>query len=80
MSTEIVEELVIAKHMAEQQTQQMLNIVGAVVMANGSTKTENALELRVSKAALNKLDGREVAIRGLKAGGVVITVKEADDA
>ena len=80
MSTEIVEELVIAKRMAEQQTQQMLNIVGAVMMANGSTKTGDNLELRVSKAALNKLDGRQVAIRSLKAGGVVITVKELDDA
>ena len=78
MSTEIVEELVIAKRMAEQRTQQMLNIVGAVVM-NGSTKTKDAYELRVSKTALNKLDGRSVAIRFLKTGGVVITVKEAGD-
>ncbi len=77
MSTEIVEELVIAKRMAEQQTQQMLNIVGAVVM-NGAVKGDDIHELRVSKAALNKLDGRQVAIRSLKAGGVVITVKEAD--
>ncbi len=78
MSTEIIEELVIAKRVAEQQTQQMLNIVGAVVMTNGSTKTGDNLELRVSKAALNKLDGRQVAIRILKAGGVVITVKTDD--
>jgi hypothetical protein len=33
-----------------------------------------------SGVVLNKLDGRQVAIRFLKAGGVVITVKEADDA
>ncbi len=79
MSTEIIEELVIAKRMAEQQTQQMLNIVGAVVMT-GAVKGDDIHELRVSKAALNKLDGRSVAIRSLKAGGVVITVKQADDA
>lgn len=78
MSTEIVEELVIGKRMAEQQTQQMLNIVGAVAMANGSTKTLDIHELRVSKAALNKLDGHQVVIRSLKAGGVVITVKEEE--
>ncbi len=78
MIAEIVEELVIAKRMAEQQTQQMLNIVGAVVVI-AAVKGDDIHELRVSKAALNKLDGRQVAIRSLKAGGVVITVK-ADDA
>ena len=78
MSTEIVEELVIAKRLAEQQVQQILNIIGAVVM-NGAVKGDDIHELRVSKAALNKLDGRSVAIRFPKAGGVVITVKTADD-
>ena len=77
MIAEIVEELVIAKRMAEQQTQQMLNIVGAVVVI-AAVKGDDIHELRVSKAALNKLAGRQVAIRSLKAGGVVITVKEAD--
>ena len=79
MSTEIIEELVIGKRMAEQRIQHMLNILGALVM-NSSTKTEDTHQLRVSKAALSKLDGHHVAIRSLKAGGVVITVKEAEDA
>jgi len=80
MSTEMIEDLVIAKRMAEQQTQQMLSLIGAVAILNGIDKSKDVHELRISKATLNKLDGQQVLIRGLKSGSVVITVKKADNA
>jgi len=76
----MIEDLVIAKRMAEQQTQQMLSLIGAVAILNGTDKSKDVHELRISKATLNKLDGQQVLIRGLKSGSVVITVKKADNA
>ena len=80
MSTEMIEDLVIAKRMAEQQTQQMLSLIGAMAILNGTDNSKDVHELRISKATLNKLDGQQVLIRGLKSGSVVITVKKADNA
>lgn len=78
MSTEIVEELVMAKKQLEYENQQLLSLIGSLAMSNGSEKG-TAYELRVSKAALNKVADRRVTIRGLKPGGAVITVRRQEE-
>lgn len=72
MSIEIVEELVVAKKQLEAVNQQLIAVLGAVVTTNGKS------EFRLTKAVLNKMVDKQVVVRGLKTGGVVVTVKDAE--
>ncbi len=72
MSTQIVTELVLEKQQLEVVNQQLIAVLGAIIMSNGKT------EYRLTKAALNKTVKKQVVVRGLKTGGVVVTVKDAD--
>jgi len=72
MSTEIVTELVLEKQQLETVNQQLLAVLGAIVMSNGK------MEHRLTKAALNKTIEKQVVVRGLKTGGIVVTVKDTD--
>ncbi len=73
MSIEIVEELVLRKQQLETVNQQLLAVLGAVVAGkNGTT------EVRLTKATLTKTAGKAVSVRGLKSGGVVVTITDAD--
>ena len=79
MSTEIVEALVLQKRQAQMQAQQLLQLVGVLAFQHGSHDNNDGAEYRLTKAKIAKLDGRRVEVRSLKTGGVVITVKQADD-
>lgn len=72
MSTEIVTELVLEKQRLVTVNQQLIAVLGAIVMSNGKT------EYRLTKAALNKTIKKQVIVRGLKTGGMVVTVKDTD--
>ena len=74
MSTEIVTELVHEKDQLQAANQQLLAIVGTLAAGKNGTNTE----VRVSKAQLNKMVKKQVLIRGLKTGGAVVTIKDAD--
>ncbi len=80
MSTEIVEELVVKKRLAQAETQRLLGLVGVFALQHGVSDSNGGIEYRLTKAKISKIDGRHVGVRSLKTGGVVITVKEADDA
>ncbi len=73
MSTEIVTELVLEKQQLQTINQQLIAVLGAIVTSNGKT------EWRLTKAALNKSVKKQVVVRMLKTGGVVVTVKPPDD-
>ena len=80
MSTEIVEELVIAKRMAQQESQTLLALVGVLALQHGGSADSNgAIEYRLTKAKITKIEGYGVDIRSLKTGGVVITVKKSEE-
>ena len=79
MSTEIVEELVLEKRAAQMQAQRLLQLVGVLAFQHGSSDDNGGAEYRLTKTKIAKLDGRQVEVRSLKTGGVVITVKTADD-
>ena len=74
MSTEIVTELVHEKDQLLAANQQLLAIVG--VLAAGKNGANS--EARISKAQFNKVADKQVSIRGLKTGGAVVTIKDAD--
>ena len=74
MSTEIVTELVNEKNQLEAVNHQLIAVLGAVVAGKNGTG-----ELRISKATMNKMADSNVQVRGLKTGGVVVTVKKKDD-
>ena len=76
MSTEIVEELVMAKKALEAENHQLLTMLG-VAITNGKKDTPET-EVRMTKASLTKMIGRTVTVTGLKTGGVVVTVKKTD--
>ncbi len=71
MSTEIVEELVMRKRELEVANQQLIAVLGAAVAG----KNGNG-ELRIAKAAMNRMADKSVKVRGLKTGGVVVTVTD----
>ncbi len=80
MSTEIVEELVLAKLAAQQESQRLLALVGVLALQHGGSVDSNgAIEYRLTKAKVSKIEGHGIDIRSLKTGGVVITVKKAED-
>ncbi len=79
MTTQIVQDLVIEKLQAEQKVQQLLNALGAVAITEGTTKDKKVHELRISRAALNRLNGQDISLRILKSGVVVVTVEKADE-
>ena len=80
MSTEIVEELVIGKRMAQAEVQRLLSLVGVLALHHGVTGSNGGIEYRLTKAKIDKIEGNQVEVRPLKTGGVVITVKKADSA
>lgn len=67
------EQLVIDKLWANAQAEARLAAMGAFALKHG-TKKKSGVELRLSKADLNRIEGRSVEARELKSGGVVITV------
>lgn len=73
MSTEIVTALVLEKQQLATDNQHLLAILGTVIAGKNGTA-----EVRVTKTQLNKTADKVVAVRGLKGGGVVITVKDAE--
>ena len=79
MSTEIVEELVIAKRMAQQQSEMLLGLVGVIVLQHGDYNKNGAVEYRLTKAKLTKIEGYGIDVRSLKTGGMVITVRKSED-
>ncbi len=58
-----------AKRERQFTNDQLIAVLGAVV--GGKTGTA---ELRISKATMNKMADKHVQVRGLKTGGVVVTV------
>ncbi len=79
MSTEIVEELVIGKRMAEQQAQMMLSLIGVLAIQHGGSNKNGVMEYRLTKAKVDKIEGYGVEVRSLKTGGIVITVRKSED-
>ena len=79
MSTQDIESLVMEKIQAQQTAQQLLNVLGAVALANGKQESKNVTRLRIPKPALNRLNGHRIELKGLKSGGVIVTVRRPDE-
>ncbi len=79
MSTEIVEELVLAKHQAQDQAQKLLSLLGVLALQHGTADENGSTEYRLTKAKILKIEGYAVEVRSLKTGGVVITVEDANE-
>ncbi len=79
MSTEIVEELVIAKQAAQQQAQQLLALLGVMTLQHGNSDKNGSTEYRLTKAKVSKIEAYGVEVRSLKTGGVVITITKSED-
>lgn len=78
MTVRVIEQLSLEKAQAQAIARSRLGILGVLALEHGTQKEDGRIELRISRAEINELEGHSVNQRSLKRGGVVITVTPVD--
>lgn len=73
------EQLTLEKNQLAQIAESRLGLLGVLALQHGKRKAGGKIEYRLSKAAINQIDGRGVSMQTLKSGVIVITVTPVED-